>query len=131
MLYEIRPLEQKDAKNLSLLHQKCFKDYWDVKTIYCFLEQGGYGFCCDYGFIFLLQNDILTFCVEQGMRQKNIGFLLLQKTLQATSFELFLEVELNNKAALKLYQSFGFGVQGIRKNYYAQDQHAFLMGYFP
>ena len=39
---------------------------------------------------------------------------------------IYLEVSGNNKPAQQLYESMGFHQQGIRKDYYAKGDHAFL-----
>jgi ribosomal-protein-alanine N-acetyltransferase len=38
-----------------------------------------------------------------------------------------LEVRVSNKAALKLYRSCGFKIQGLRKKYYQNNEDAYIM----
>ncbi|WP_297297215.1 ribosomal protein S18-alanine N-acetyltransferase [uncultured Methylovirgula sp.] len=66
--------------------------------------------------------EILTLAVAPGARRRGIGAALLANHLPALAAAgvrcLFLEVEADNKAAIKLYQSFGFRQVGERKAYY-------------
>lgn len=61
--------------------------------------------------------------VAPAYRRQGIGARLLSDFLQASfskgAEECFLEVAVNNEAALHLYRKFGFAVLSIRKNYYA------------
>ncbi len=68
------------------------------------------------------QAEILTIAVAPKTRKKGIGAALLAThlpTLAAAGVKsLFLEVEAGNKAAIRLYQNFGFRQVGERKAYY-------------
>jgi len=75
--------------------------------------------------IILDQAEIHIIAVQNEYRQKGIGKDLLNsaisdaKTRGANRF--FLEVNENNAAAIKLYQSNGFLKQSMRKNYYGKE----------
>ncbi|MEW6437239.1 MAG: GNAT family N-acetyltransferase [Pseudomonadota bacterium] len=68
------------------------------------------------------QAEILTIAVTAKARRRGIGAALLANhlpTLAAAGVRsLFLEVEAGNKAAIRLYESFGFRRVGERKAYY-------------
>ncbi|MEJ0050478.1 MAG: GNAT family N-acetyltransferase [Methylovirgula sp.] len=68
------------------------------------------------------QAEILTIAVTPKARGKGLGAALLAvhlPTLAALRVKsLFLEVEAGNKAAIRLYESFGFRQVGERKAYY-------------
>ena len=68
------------------------------------------------------QAEILTIAVTPKARGKGLGAALLAAhlpTLAALRVKsLFLEVEAGNKAAIRLYESFGFRQVGERKAYY-------------
>ncbi len=68
------------------------------------------------------QAEILTIAVAPAARERGIGAALLAAHLPvlaaAGAKSLFLEVEANNKAAIRLYENFGFHQVGERKAYY-------------
>ncbi|MGV6859834.1 MAG: ribosomal protein S18-alanine N-acetyltransferase [bacterium] len=65
---------------------------------------------------------VLNICVAEACRQRGIGRLLLETTLEGVSklgAELvFLEVRVSNLAAINLYLQSGFREVGVRKGYY-------------
>ncbi|MGQ0620246.1 MAG: ribosomal protein S18-alanine N-acetyltransferase [Panacagrimonas sp.] len=70
---------------------------------------------------------ILNLAVDPMLRRQGLARFLLSHLLQiaraAHSTIVLLEVRRSNKAALKLYQGFGFRHIGTRKNYYpSHDQ---------
>lgn len=77
------------------------------------------------------QAQITTIAVDQTMRNKGYGKMLLSFVMQEmkrNGCELItLEVRKSNVVAQQLYASFGFVVCGERKNYYG-DEDAILMG---
>ena len=70
--------------------------------------------------------EILTLCVLPEFRRQGIASKMIQKmceymkNFQVVSF--FLEVNVNNIAAVKLYEKCGFEKIGMRKNYYKTKQ---------
>lgn len=66
--------------------------------------------------------EILNFFVVEEERGKNIGKSLLKEAINqaklALSESISLEVKETNKAAISLYESFGFYVSHKRKGYY-------------
>lgn len=68
------------------------------------------------------QAEILTIAVTPKARGRGVGTALLAAHLPALAASgaksLFLEVEATNKAATRLYHSFGFRQVGERKAYY-------------
>jgi ribosomal-protein-alanine N-acetyltransferase len=68
------------------------------------------------------QAEILTIAVTPKARGKGLGAALLAAHLPALAAlrvkSLFLEVEAGNKAAIRLYEGFGFRQVGERKAYY-------------
>ncbi|TQV71458.1 ribosomal-protein-alanine N-acetyltransferase [Aliikangiella marina] len=66
---------------------------------------------------------------QQGVAKKALAFLKAQAMTQGVG-RVLLEVRESNLAALKLYQSAGFSIDGRRKNYYRsnkQTEDAILM----
>jgi ribosomal-protein-alanine N-acetyltransferase len=63
--------------------------------------------------------EVHTIGVDPAFQGRGIGRRLLDMLLQiADGGAVFLEVRTDNDAAIKLYQSVGFGVVGLRKRYY-------------
>jgi len=79
-----------------------------------------------HGFVVLSQvldeGAIHNIAVPRAQQRRGLGGLLLESAvtkLQAAGARLcLLEVRRSNKAARRLYESNGFGLDGIRKNYY-------------
>ncbi len=69
--------------------------------------------------------DLITLLVKPNQQNKGFGAKLLNLTLlylkQLGIENLYLEVAVDNKAALKLYENLGFNRCGSRKNYYLED----------
>lgn len=65
---------------------------------------------------------ILNVCVHSKRRHKGIGSAVLTRLMgmaeQAQVHSIFLEVRPSNRAALGLYEKFGFIEVGLRKQYY-------------
>lgn len=63
--------------------------------------------------------EVHTIGVDTAFQGRGIGRRLLDRLLQiADGGTVFLEVRTDNDAAIKLYQSVGFEVVGLRKRYY-------------
>jgi [ribosomal protein S18]-alanine N-acetyltransferase len=69
--------------------------------------------------------EILTIAVMPKVRRRGMGAALLARHLGTLAAEgtksLFLEVEIDNRAALALYRRFGFREVGERKAYYRKS----------
>jgi len=66
--------------------------------------------------------NILNICIKNQQQNKGYGkkllSFLLDRAKQLKAQQVFLEVRVSNKAAISLYQNFGFNELDIRKNYY-------------
>lgn len=87
---------------------------------------------CYGGFHTVLDEAHITnIAVKSTSRGKGIGrFLfatLLAKAKEAGAKLVTLEVKTTNKAAISLYESFGFKVAGVRKRYYNNLYDAYVM----
>jgi ribosomal-protein-alanine N-acetyltransferase len=71
--------------------------------------------------------EILTFCVHPAARGRGIGTDLLNAVLAAAkqqkAHRIFLEVAVDNAAALALYNKTGFRITGKRHRYYKREGH--------
>lgn len=67
--------------------------------------------------------DIIDIVVDPAYRKKKIGILLLDEMITNSKKEskIYLEVNVNNKSAINLYQKFGFQTIHIRKKYYGAE----------
>lgn len=74
---------------------------------------------------------ITTIAVDKDQRGKKFGALLLEYAMTIASQHqvdvVSLEVRVNNTAATRLYESFGFNYGGIRKDYYGPGADANVM----
>ncbi len=88
------------------------------------------GYIC-YWLVFDEMN-ILNLAVEKDFRQKDIGSALLKFVLEDSAEKgaqsVILEVRRSNRAAIALYEKFGFRQAAVRKNYYENpEEDALLM----
>ncbi|MBQ7779563.1 MAG: ribosomal protein S18-alanine N-acetyltransferase [Clostridia bacterium] len=127
---------------LALLEKECFSCPWSEDSFYeclsnerfCFVglfEDGelvGYG-----GLVTVLdEGDVANIAVRTDKRGRGLGKTLLSALCEEAERRgvtyLHLEVRESNAPARRLYESFGFQIDGIRKNYYTKPQeNAVLM----
>lgn len=139
---QLRAWEEKDIPVIAEMEKRCFpKDPWTermlfdaLKTSYMWnvlAEEGGQ--VCGYGCLIVVFEDaeIANIAVDIPYRGKGIGEKLLSamhekaKTLGAR--QSLLEVRVSNAPAIGLYEKLGYERYGIRKNYYADGEDAFVM----
>lgn len=74
---------------------------------------------------------IMNIAVAMDHRRQGVAKYLLTFTLEFIETNdaevVFLEVSVNNSAALHLYRQFGFEVFGQRKRYYSDGSDAYVM----
>ncbi|HWA69931.1 MAG TPA: GNAT family N-acetyltransferase [Rhizomicrobium sp.] len=115
-----------DPATLEALHATCFPDAWDARAMRELFAAGAFGFSCDDGFVLARsagrEAEILTLAVRPAARGKGLGRTLLQaaikKACETGAATMFLEVGVDNPAALALYVRLGFAKVGDRKAYY-------------
>jgi [ribosomal protein S18]-alanine N-acetyltransferase len=77
--------------------------------------------------------ELLRIGVALNRRRQGLGLSIMQHLIAFTlsrfgeNGKCFLEVNEKNLPAIKLYESVGFTVRSIRRNYYADSEHALLM----
>ena len=68
--------------------------------------------------------------VHLDFQRRHIGWSLIEHVknhLQSQNIQrIYLEVSEKNKSAQQLYESMGFQKEGLRRDYYAKGEHAFL-----
>jgi ribosomal-protein-alanine N-acetyltransferase len=120
------------AKRLAEIHDECFSNSWSEQAFSELL--GGNGTVAVLasnqqiatGFVLFRkaadEAEILTICTRPEFRHKGLAKALVQhmesQLKEAGTKSLFIEVAVSNHAALSLYATCGFGVAGLRKNYY-------------
>jgi ribosomal-protein-alanine acetyltransferase len=138
----IRKINFSDFTTISKLERDVFKDCWSKKIIedqinhvnainLLLIEKNqvlGYIFAQNYtDFV-----EIQRIGVSKKARRKRIGETLVKEieiiAAQLNINKILLEVRKDNLPAIKLYQKLQFGIDSIRKKYYALDnEDAILM----
>jgi ribosomal-protein-alanine N-acetyltransferase len=117
----------------------CFPDPWSSQAFDQLLDQNT---TCGWmaesqdginiGFILARgvegEGEILTFAVNPAFQKQGVGGSLLSQLLEFLTTidcrQIFLEVAIDNRAAIHLYTAFGFHDVGTRPNYYQRaDQN--------
>ena len=84
-----------------------------------------HAYCLAY--ITSLQADIIAIGTEKTQQSRGFGRVVLQHVIafveQQDVAEITLEVEANNMPARHLYETCGFSVSGVRKNYYHRGEN--------
>jgi ribosomal-protein-alanine N-acetyltransferase len=128
----IRPSAAASAAALAALHRACFDEPWDEAAIReLFAMPGAFAYEAGEppsldGLVIARvaggEAEILTIGVRPGARGSGLGRRLLEAAaIHAAALgaeALFLEVAEDNHDALRLYESSGFYLVGIRPGYY-------------
>lgn len=81
--------------------------------------------------IIIDEADIMNIAVRMDKRKLGIGSLLLEKlvsiAIAANCISINLEVNINNEAAIHLYEKYDFKRIGLRKKYYNNTDNAIIM----
>lgn len=139
---KLRLMEYSDISAVAALERECFSDAWSENMI---REELCNEFCDMYvaeedgrvaGYagvqIILDEGYITNVAVSAASRRRGIGRALVErlvKTARERSLAFItLEVRRSNLAAISLYESFGFKLEGVRAGYYRNpDEDALLM----
>ena len=128
-LFDVAPFDSvSGAHVLAVLHAACFPQPWDAAALSALLvTPGTFAFAHDDGFVLARaaagEAEILTLAVAPAARGKGLGRALLQAAIKKArdmgAGAMFLEVGVDNPAALALYAGLGFAKVGARKGYYS------------
>ena len=137
----VRAWEEKDIAAIADIENKSFADPWTEGMLldtlrfpvyHTFLAEDG-GQVCGYGCLILLFEDaeLANIAVAPTHRGQGVGKLLMEKMHDyAKTFgaeRMLLEVRVSNASAIGLYKKYGYERYGLRENYYADGEDAYLM----
>jgi ribosomal-protein-alanine N-acetyltransferase len=129
----VEPAETPDAKDLARIHGQSFYRGWPTADFQSFLEDRNTPayIACDAkrriaGFALIRtvadEAELLTIAVEPRWRGKGVGRALMDAAfadlMMSPARRMFLEVDEQNHAAIRLYQKLGFSTISSRKGYY-------------
>ena len=136
----LRPVGLEACFTLADLHDRAFDRPWSAEAFEDLLKGPGVFAVLGEsgepeearGFILCRaiagEAEILTLGVDPAARRRGWGAALVEMAAgvaqEAGAFEMFLEVEADNVAALKLYETTGFERAGLRKGYYPHPDGA-------
>jgi len=141
MKWVCRLLGSADLTSLVEIAQESLVPVWSAKDYEYFLthpQAFNWGLFSDNHellcFILSLRThqevDIASIACRKSYRRKGLAAYLLSHFLNESQREqAFLEVDLTNEAAVKLYLSHGFQVVGRRKKYYEGKRDAWIMSW--
>jgi ribosomal-protein-alanine N-acetyltransferase len=120
------------AEPLSVLHKSCFEKYWDKNSFESLLRlPTTCGWMNEFAFILFSvcgeEAEILTLGVAPDVRKAGLATELLLYTFdqlkQKGVHAVFLDVSVENVAAIGLYNKMGFEQIALRKGYYTEKNH--------
>jgi ribosomal-protein-alanine N-acetyltransferase len=128
---KIRKASRNDITELNNLNSKAFKEVTKKLDFSKFIDNSNYKIIIAskkkdiVGYLLILKlvnnlYEIISIAVDSSHKREGVASLLLSEFLvnEKVNSKIILEVANKNKAAIKLYKTFLFGVDGIRKDYY-------------
>ena len=129
--WRFRPMTQADLAQVAALERASYAFPWSDQIFSDCLRVGYHCMVVDTpagvaGYAVLSMGageaHVLNLCVEQALRRRGIGRVLLLSVLRHARDrgirDAFLEVRRSNKGAVSLYQEIGFECVGQRRGYY-------------
>ena len=138
---KFEPLRYEHLCQMAQIEQEAFDQPWSERMFipevedenaYYLVGVRGDEVICYGGFHKVLDEAHITnIAVRADSRGRGIGTLLMSELISRARMlgvkYMTLEVRDNNENAIKLYKSFGFTVEGIRKKYYNNVHDALIM----
>jgi ribosomal-protein-alanine N-acetyltransferase len=139
-MFSLIAMTVQDGGTLEQIHAACFSDAWDRDAFDHLLTENltcGWIATLDgnpVGFVLARvlgdEAEILTFAVQPSAQRLGIGRCLLKELIDFLKSvecgKIFLEVAVDNEAAIALYTSAGFIRVGTRPNYYQRADQVFI-----
>lgn len=128
----IRPMQTEDIEAVAELEKACFSQPWSAqafreisrlayRTLLVAIEDNKIVGECMLTDI-AGEGEISNVAVDAGYRQRGIARELMKEALETGRRKEMsaytLEVRAGNVSAIRLYESFGFITEGVRKNFY-------------
>ena len=141
-MFMIRRMEQKDVAAVAGLERACFHIPWSETALNEYVGKPDALFCvCEYGekiagyggmYYTAPEGNITNVAVLEQYRLRGIACSILEFMIREAQKEKIvdftLEVRESNQPAIRLYEKFGFRVEGTRKNYYQNPtENALIM----
>lgn len=135
MAVRLRPAVAADVQTLAALQSASFEDLWSPGAMEDLLAMpGAFALIAEQdgtprGFVLARaaagEAEILSIAVHGSARRRGLGRALLAAALDAATARrartIFLEVAVDNAAALGLYTALGFSEAGRRRAYYPRE----------
>ncbi|MBQ4583597.1 MAG: GNAT family N-acetyltransferase [Bacilli bacterium] len=136
----IRRATNLDVEKIIALGEKYNSNFKSLFNIPAILDNKDYKIyvavynCEIVGFLIILNtfetSNVILVYVDETYRQQHIGSNLLDFYITELSLDIekiILEVNVTNKNAINFYQKFGFDKIYTRKNYYSDNNDAYIM----
>ncbi len=134
-------LHTQDLPSVVAIEKKSYPNPWGFESFTQILSQKnfyGWGIFINhqlrgYGFysVVLDEMSLVNLAIDPEHRGQGLGSHLLEHVLKEAGLmgakHCFLEVRVDNKAAIALYASHGFEPKGRRVGYYSDGRDAFVM----
>ncbi len=131
----LMPCPASDSALLAAIHAACFAEPWDSSAIYSLMTSPGIIALRDslaQGLVMVRivadEGEILTLGVIPEQRRQGLAHQLMSAAQQQAwakgATALFLEVAIDNQAALSLYEGLGYHRVGRRPRYYKRGKDA-------
>lgn len=139
----LRPWLISDNGRIEELEKLYFKSPWNLSMLNsCFAANNFYGLVFeDDGRVIAYIGcaydewdvDVLNVCVDKDYRRQKLATKMFEEAFkhfrELKAERIFLEVRVSNVGAIKLYESLGFAIVGIRKKYYENTEDALVMAF--
>lgn len=128
----VRPMRAEDVERVAHLERVCFSESWSENLLrsgldnrldsYLVYEEAGtvFGYCVLR--ILADEGEIQRIAVDPAFRRRGAGRKLMEAMAALGRMkgvrEVALEVRESNEGARKLYESYGFKQEAVRKEYY-------------
>lgn len=139
--YVIRQMRCEDIDGVLAVEQKSFTTPWsklmfldelqNPRSHYFVAEMSDIIVAYAGLWVIIDEGHITNIAVDPSYRRMKIGTRLMEKIFEMAHNNrlrgLTLEVRASNTEAISLYKRFGFRIEGIRKNYYSDNQEDALI----
>lgn len=140
-MVEIKLAQREHLPLIAEIENQSFVSPWTEQGLKLFLRDNAFAVCCFEDEVLVSYCTVITVLDEAQIanvatapsyRGKGYAKLVIEAVLEESQKRgmhvVTLEVRESNRPAINLYESFEFGVEGIRKNFYTKPtENAFVM----